>query len=154
MPKDGSKFIRPLISYYGLLQSLHLLTLIRAGVLLMWGGNNSPFPILPPASGWQSQTLPFMFGLAFTDTIGILLGIGFAYLALFKGKFIRRLGTLSLTIFITGAIVFAAGTYPTGAWAEHPVAYWGMAILFTPSILLYLFMLQNKSPLPNQHEKE
>lgn len=145
MPKHKSKFIRLLIGYYGLLQSLHLLTLIRAGILLLSGANKSPFPILPPPGGWGEQTLPFMFGLGGMDVVGILLGVGFTYLALFKGKFIRRLGILSLTIFITGAIVFGAGTYPSGAWTAHPIAYWIMVALFSPSVILYIRLLRNTS---------
>lgn len=154
MPKQKSKILHLLMGYYGLLQSLHLIALIRAGILLLSGANSSPFPILPPPGGWGEQTLPFMFGLGGTDVVGILLGVGFAYLALFKGKFIRRLGILSLTIFITGAIVFGAGTYPSGAWAAHPVAYWTMVALFSPSVILFILLLRNTPPQQSTHELE
>jgi len=140
MTQESHRISKILIGYYGVLQSLHLLILIRAGILILTG-QNFPFPILPPPDGWEAQTLPFMFGLAGTDIIGIIIGIIFAYLALVKGKFIRRLGILSLTIFITGAVVFGAGTYPSGAWGAHPFAYWIMVILFLPTAYLYLVLL-------------
>ena len=136
-----------LIGYYGLLQSLHLLTLARAGSLML-SGQDSPFPILPPTGGWAEQTLPFLFGLAAMDVLGIALAIVFSYQALFKGRQYRLLGILSLTIFITGAVVFAAGTYPSGAWSANPIAYWMMVVLFLPSGLLYLRLLTQ-----NQHKK-
>jgi hypothetical protein len=137
----NQKSIQCLVGYYGLLQFIHLITLARAGVLLFLG-NGSPFPILPPSEGWATQTMPFLFGLAATDLIGIFLGIVFAFKMFIKHKFLPNLGKLSLTIFITGAIVFAAGTLPTGAWAEHPIAYGIMVILFIPVIFL-MFMLFN-----------
>ena len=138
------KRLKPLIIYYGLLQTLHLLTLAYAGLMIA-GGDPAPFPILPPPGGWVDQTMPFLFGLAGTDLIGILLGILFAYRAVIKKVFNSRLALLSLTIFITGAIVFGAGTFPSGAWAAHPVAYWIMVVLFLPSVLLYVLLIKNET---------
>jgi len=133
-----------LIIYYALLQLLHLLTLTRAGILLQTG-QLSPFPILPPPGGWGSQTLPFMFGMAVMDVVAILLALIFAYQSLFKGKTNRRMGILSLTIAFTGALIFAAGTFPTGAWAAHPFAYWIMVILFIPAGWLLIRLLKGDS---------
>lgn len=134
-----------LIYYYGLLQCLHLAVLIRAGVILFFY-HRAPFPILPPPGGWQEQTLPFMIGLGGTDVVGIILGLYFAYQRFTKGKTNHLLGLLSLTIFITGAIVFAAGTIAAGAWRAHPVAYWGMTILFTPVAILFFILFQRPTP--------
>lgn len=131
-----------LIGYYGILQTLHLLVLIRVGVVLLLT-ESFPFPILPPPGGWESQAINFMLGLGTTDLVGILLGMAFAYLALFKGKFKRRLGVISLTIFITGAVVFAFGTLPSGAWAVHPLPYGIMVILFLPLTFLYSWLLRS-----------
>jgi len=143
MQKNKQKNLKILITYYGLLQSLHLIALIRAGVLML-SGTPSPFPLLPPPDGWQAQTLPFLFGLGGTDVVGIILGILFAYWAVVKGNYQRLTGLISLTIFITGAIVFGAGTFPSGAWAAHPIAYWSMVILFIPAPILYILMLKQK----------
>ena len=133
-----------LIGYYGLLQTAHLVTLAIAGILILQG-DPAPFPILPPPGGWTEQTMAFLYGLAGTDVIGILLGIVFAYRAAVKKQFNPRLGILSLTIFITGALVFGAGTFPSGAWSAHPLAYWIMVALFLPSVVLYFLLLSGKS---------
>jgi hypothetical protein len=135
--KKINKIHKWLIAYYGILQSLHILTLARAGIIL-WLYNKTPFPILPPAGGWTSQTMPFLYGLAGMDVMGILLGIIFAWQHLFKKQFKPILGLVSQTIFFSGAIVFAAGTFPTGAWSAHPLSYWLMVLLFVPIIPLYI----------------
>jgi hypothetical protein len=140
MKDKKPKTLKALTAYYGLLQSAHLLVLIYAGITLL-GGRESPFPILPPPGGWQEQTMPFMLGLAGMDVIGILLGILFSFQSLVNKKFMPLLGIISLTIFISGAIIFAAGTYPSGAWAAHPLSYWIMVFLFAPSPVLYLKLL-------------
>jgi len=140
--KQRGSWTKKLALYYGLLQSLHMLTLARAGLLILQGAAY-PFPILPPPGGWAEQSMAFLFGLAGMDIIGILLGILFAGQVLFERKLNRLLGFLSLTIFIIGAVVFAAGTFPSGAWAAHPVAYGSMVILFAPALLLYLFLLKD-----------
>jgi hypothetical protein len=84
-----------------------------------------------------------LLGLGATDAVGIILGMIFAYRAVIQDNFNRRLGVISLTIFITGAVVFAAGTFPSGAWGAHPVAYGTMAILFAPTVVLYIWLLRS-----------
>jgi len=143
MKNNISKQLKVLIAYYGFLQSLHLLALIRAGFMLLQG-EPAPFPILPPPGGWQEQTMPFMLGLAGMDVLGILLGIYYCLIALFKKVHIPLFGILSLTILISGAVIFAAGTFPSGAWAAHPLSYWIMVTLFTPVPYLYANLLKSK----------
>ena len=138
-----------LIAYYGLLQTLHLLVLIRAGILLLQGGE-APFPILPPPEGWDQQSMAFMFGLAGMDVLGIILGIIFSYKILVKKQFMPVLGILSLTIFISGAVVFGAGTFPAGAWTAHPFAYWIMAALFTPAPILFFHLVRYRLGSPGE----
>lgn len=142
MAQHKPKYTQFLIAYYGLLQTLHLIVLIRAGVILFFE-RRYPFPVLPPPGGWGEQAVLFMFGLAATDIAGILLAMAFAWLALFRGRFNRRLGVISLTIFITGAIVFAVGTFPSEAWAAHPLAYGMMVALFLPIPYLYIWLLRS-----------
>ena len=144
MNKKKSPLLLTLSAYYGVLQCLHFLILLRAGILLFFY-QTVPFPILPPQGGWNPQTLPFMFGLAGIDTIGILLGILFAFKTVFKTSIQPVLGLTSLTIFISGALVFSAGTLPSGAWAAHPISYAAMAILFLPIPLLYIKLLSVKT---------
>ena len=139
--KTKTKPPKALIAYYGILQSAHLVVLIRAGILML-SGNTAPFPILPPTIGWGAQSMAFMFGLAGMDVIGIVLGIIFSFKTLFKLTFHPLMGIISLTIFISGAIIFGAGTFPSGAWSAHPVAYWIMVALFSPSLILYYQLLK------------
>jgi len=47
---EKQRISQGLIVYYGVLQTLHLLTLARAGLLIL-SGNPAPFPILPPPEG-------------------------------------------------------------------------------------------------------
>ncbi len=141
LKQNLNKNLVGMTAYYGILQTLHLLTLAWAGIQIL-SGNPSPFPILPPPGGWDAQTMSFMFGLAATDFVGIILGMLFAYQMLFKGNCKRTLGLVSLTIFITGAIVFAAGTIPSGAWGTHPCAYWIMALLFAPTVFLFFQIIK------------
>jgi hypothetical protein len=149
MQHKEPQWVKLLIAYYGLLQSLHLLVLIRAGAILLFT-SRFPFPILPPPAGWAEQTLPFMVGLGITDSLGILLGIIFAAQFLTHKRLNRRLGVISLTIFFTGAMVFAIGTRFAGAWAAHPLAYGLMAILFIPTpILLYWLLVSNLKQRPS-----
>jgi len=144
--------LKMLILYYGVLQGLHLLILVRAGLLLLSGQNNV-FPVLPPPDGWQEQTWPFMFGLGGMDVVGILLALIFAYLALRKNKITDLIGILSLTIFISGAIIFAVGTLFAGAWRTHPVGYGLMTILFLPALILFGLLISRLSITPQiQHD--
>lgn len=153
MAQHKPKLIQLLIAYYGLLQTLHLCVLLRAGAILFFDGR-FPFPVLPPSGGWGDQTIGFMFGLAATDIVGILLGMVFAWQTLLRDRFNRRLGVISLTMFITGAIVFGFGTIPSGAWAAHPCAYGMMAVVFIPAVILYIWLLRsNLRPAPAGSER-
>ncbi|MCB2210233.1 hypothetical protein KQH62_05005 [bacterium] len=139
------RVLNELILYYGVLQTLHALTLARAGLLIL-AGEPAPFPILPPPGGWSAQAMAFLYGLAGADLIGIVLGILFAIQNTFYQHFNPRIGIVSLTVFICGAAVFAAGTFPGGAWLAHPASYLIMVILFAPAALLYFQLLGRSTP--------
>lgn len=148
MAQPKPKIIQILTAYYGLLQTLHLFALARTGAILFFD-SRFPFPVLPPPGGWEDQTIGFMFGLAATDIVGILLGMVFAWQSSLRDRFNRRLGVISLTIFISGAVVFGFGTLPSGAWAAHPWAYGIMVLLFIPTVFLYHWLLRsNLKPIP------
>ena len=134
--------MRNLILYYGIIQCVHILMLTRAGIILILG-NQVPFPILPPVNGWHSQTFPFLLGLAVIDLAAIIMGIIFTFQLVIKARINWLLGILSLTIAIASAIVFAIGTYASGAWNSHPISYWVMVLLFTPALFLYLQLLRS-----------
>ena len=137
MDKRKLNWEKILIAYYGFLQGLHLLTLARAGYYMFFL-DIVPFPILPPPTGWMPQTMPFMLGLAGMDIVGIVLAFILVFQKLMQNKLRPVIGLISLTIFISGAIVFAVGTLPSGAWAAHPLSYVSMVLLFTPTLPLYV----------------
>jgi hypothetical protein len=130
--------LRPLILYYGILQSVHLLALLRAGYLFS-RLNRFPFPAPPPAGGWAPQTVPFLIGMGIVDAVAIILALIFAFTWVTRRKIQTRLGLISLTIAGASAAIFAIGTFASGAWAANPLAYGVMVILFAP--LLPFFVL-------------
>jgi len=130
--------LQTLILYYGILQSVHLLALLRAGYLFS-RLNRMPFPAPPPPGGWAPQTVPFLIGMGLVDAVAIILALIFAYMWLSRRQLLARLGLISLTIAGASAAIFAIGTFAGGAWAAHPLAYGVMVILFAP--LLPLFVL-------------
>jgi len=76
--QKGRKLFRFLTGYYGILQTLHLIFLGRAGIILQQSGR-VPFPASPPPGGWSSAVLPFFIGMASADFLAAVLGIYFAY---------------------------------------------------------------------------
>jgi len=130
--------LRLLIIYYGVLQSVHLLALLRAGYLFN-RLNRMPFPAPPPPGGWAPQAVPFLIGMGLVDAVAIILALVFVYLWITSRQAPIRLGLISLTIAGASAAIFAIGTFASGAWAAHPLAYGVMVILFAP--LLPLFVL-------------
>lgn len=130
--------LRPLIVYYGILQSVHLLALLRAAYLFS-RLNRFPFPAPPPTGGWAPQTIPFLIGMGLVDAVAIILALVFVYMWIINRQTPIRLGLISLTIAGASAAIFAIGTFASGAWAANPLAYGVMVILFAP--LLPFFVL-------------
>ena len=52
--------------YYGILQSFHVLFLVRAGFILVKTGA-IPFPAPPPELGWSTQVIPFLLAIGALD---------------------------------------------------------------------------------------
>ena len=132
--------LRALIIYYGLLQTAHILTLIRAGIIFKNTGE-LPFPVPPPRSGWNQQVVPFLIAMGLVDAAAIVLALIFSYSGVFGGIIRHRLGIISLTAAGASAAVFAAGTHAAGAWSAHPRAYWIMVFLFAPLLPLFILLL-------------
>ena len=131
--------LRALILYYGILQSVHLLALLRAGYLFIQL-NTIPFPAPPPAGGWAPQAIPFLIGMGIVDAVAIILALIFASMWVTRRQVQTRLGLISLTIAGASAAIFAIGTFASGAWAAHPLAYGIMVILFAPLAPLFVLL--------------
>ena len=136
MSKSANKTIFYLMLWVGCVQFLHFGALIRATYYYLKTGTIG-FPAPPPLSGWEPQTVYFLFGCGITDSILILLTLYFVMSFFFKGTLNITLGLLSLGSSMVTALIFAIGTIPTGAWSDHPWAYGIMSILFTPFLVLF-----------------
>lgn len=136
--------LRYLIGYYGVLQSCHLISLVRAGLFLLQG-RGVPFPAPPPPGGWSEFALPFLLGMGLVDVFAIGLGLLFVY-RLFVHQDLRiTLGIISLTTAISSGVVYLVGTLPSGAWDANPWGYLIVLVLFGPIIPLYFSLLRKGS---------
>jgi len=135
------------LGYYGILQSAHLLSLIRAGYLyLTWG--SIPFPAPPPDPGWHAQVVPFLMALGALDGAAALIGLLTAYQFFVRKNLLLKPLLTSLLVALTSAVVFAVGTIFSGAWAAHPLQYLLLVILFSPLFpLLYRVYRLVNAPL-------
>jgi hypothetical protein len=131
-----------LIFWYGLIQSAHIVVLIVAGYLYLKTGSVG-FPAPGPPAGWSPQVEPFLVGMAVLDLIIASVSLVFVY-QYFTAVPKRMLGSVVLTGALVSAILFGLGTFPSGAWGEHPVVYYTMLILFLPVVFLwYRFNFKN-----------
>jgi len=136
-----SHIFRLLTGYYGLLQSIHLLLLARAGWILLQG-REIPFPAPPPGGGWPDSSLPFLLGMGFVDVFAIGLGLIFVYVYFQREKVLNNLGLISLTAAIASGIVYLIGTLPSGAWGANLMAYLAVLVFFSPILPLYYYLIQ------------
>lgn len=146
---ENRSSLRILIPYYGLLQSAHGVALLRAGWLLLRGGE-MPFPAPPPPGGWSPQAVFFLLALGILDGFNILLALRFTAQFLRTGEHNNRLGLISLTIACASAMVFAIATGLSGAWFAHPWAYSLMGVLFLPVAWLFALLARSHPPLTDR----
>ena len=136
------KLIRILAGYYGILQTVHLFLLGRAGIIFIRTGR-VPFPAQSPSGGWHFTTLPFLMGMGAADVFAASLGIYFVSQFFIKKQIKSVTGIISLTAALTSGLIFLIGTIPSGAWNQHFIAYLAVVIGFSPLLPLYLFILKN-----------
>lgn len=139
---ETSRSLRFLTGYYGMLQSLHLLLLARAGWHLLQK-QQLPFPASPPPGGWPGPVLPYLLGMGIVDLCAI--GLGLVFVSYF---FVRRevnwvLGLISLTAALSSGIVYLVGTIPSGAWGANPLSYLAVLLLFGPVLPLYFSLISH-----------
>jgi len=141
-----NKYFSFLAGYYGLLQTMHIVFLSRAGLLLLQTGS-VPFPASPPPGGWNDAVLPFLMGMAAADVVAASLGIYFSFTLLLKNKLKPLVGIISLTIALSSAVVYLVGTLPTGAWIHNPISYLIVLLAFSPIIPLYFILLRETAAM-------
>lgn len=132
---------RYVVGYYGLLQSAHLVVLLRAGLIFLQS-QRWVFPVSPPPQGWTAQVIPFFFGMGLVDAIAAGIGVALSVRYLVSGVFDRDLAVVSLTTAFASAAVFAAGTLASGAWAVHALEYASMVVLFFPLLPLFVAVMR------------
>ena len=146
MNEQSRPYFRILAGYYGVLQTCHLLSLARAGWILLQG-RGVPFPASPPPGGWTESALPFLLGMGLVDVFAIGLGLIFVYRFFFHQEFRLVIGLISLTIAVVSGVVYLVGTIPSGAWGANPWEYLAVLVLFAPAVPLYLSLLKQRFDL-------
>lgn len=137
-----SRTFRLMTGYYGVLQSLHLLLLARAGWCLLQK-QQMPFPASPPLGGWPGPALPYLLGMGIVDLFAIGLGLVFSYSFIIRKEINIVLGLISLTAALSSGIVYLMGTIPSGAWVANPLSYLAVLLLFSPVIPLYCSLIRH-----------
>jgi hypothetical protein len=137
MTDPDSPLARALVTYYGLLEAVHLAVLAWAGLRYLRSGALG-FPAAPPPGGWAAQVVPFMIGTAVLDALNVLLAWAFVYGYWTRARWRWWVGGITLTAAHYSAIVFCAGTVAAGAWQHQPAGYLSMVVVFLPVIALAL----------------
>ena len=124
-----------LVIYYGMLQMLHIIMLVRAAVTFARSASIG-FQALPPAGGWTLQAQHFLIATGLVDALNVGLALLFVY-AVFRNKWWSlRLGLVTLTLTLYSAVVFVYGTFMSNAWQANPLGYALVAVLFFPALIL------------------
>ena len=138
---SSSRLLKLFAFYYGILQSLHLIFLARAGFILVNTGA-IPFPAPPPDVGWSTQVIPFLLAMGALDAAAAFLGIFSAIVLVRKNLFDSSPWMLSLVVALTSALIFAVGTIANGAWMDHPTAYGILIVFFSPVFPFFIMILR------------
>jgi hypothetical protein len=139
MNNQRSTFTKILVAYCGLIQSAHILALTRSYTLLRQSGEIT-FLAQPPSGGWSFQAEHFLISLGAIDFVNALLVLVFVYGYFSRTRWWYWLGTVTLTVSMITALVYAYGTIASGAWGGNLVEYLVLAIVFVPvGVLFVLF---------------
>jgi len=136
MKRSIGKTFKSLVYYLGILQFLHLISLLRAGMNYL-SDHTIGFPALPPDAGWTQQANWFLLAMGYTDALIILLSFIFIFGVINDKPWFPTIGLIALSGTMATALVFVMGTLASGAWSVHPIAYGIIGLLFSP--LLFLF---------------
>jgi hypothetical protein len=135
------KGLRRLLNYYSLLQFLHILFLSRAGLIFLTQGR-IPFPAQPPVTGWEVETIPFLFGMGAVDALAAGLALFAGWKMVKDSEFYQNIWLISICIAATSAIIYCIGTLPSGAWQANPVGYGIVVVVFSPLVILVVQFLR------------
>jgi hypothetical protein len=137
MRNHKSTFTSVLVAYCGLIQSVHIIALVRSYSLFRQSGEIT-FLAQPPPGGWSPQAEHFLISLGAIDFINALLVLVFVYGYFLQARWWYWLGTSTLTVSIITALVYAYGTIASGAWGGNPVEYLILVFVFIPITILFI----------------
>ncbi len=132
------RWLRSLIIYYGVLQILHLVVLGFGLLVYLWTGTFG-FPAPPPVDGWSRQATFFLIGNGVIDAIIAAAALISVDSFLKDRVWAIPLGLICVTASLVSGAFFVLGTAMSGAWVIHPLNYFGLVLVFTP--VLFLFVL-------------
>lgn len=134
VPTPDSRASKWLIGYFGVFQLVHVLVNLRA--LDRFAQGLDTFPANPPADGWTDETQATFKTMAEVDTLAGLLTIAFVVDYARDGEDWPLFGAVALTLANYSAALYAVPTRRAGAWDEHPLAYWGLYLVYVPVVVL------------------
>ncbi|MCF7822681.1 MAG: hypothetical protein K9N35_00770 [Candidatus Marinimicrobia bacterium] len=135
--RSTGRLLKILIYWFGLIQVLHLMVLIRAGFIYL-NQHTIVFPAAPPVLGWTDQSMHFLLAMGIVDSLIIVCSL-IAVFGFQTGKsWFPLSGLCASGASIVTALVFALGTIPSTAWQANPWAYAIISILFVPHIFLFM----------------
>ena len=140
MNKSIGKTFKSLVYYLGVLQFLHLLSLLRAGLNYL-SDHTIGFPALPPDAGWTQQANWFLLAMGYTDALIIVLSFIFIYGVINDKPWFPTIGLISPSVTMATAFIFIIGTLATGTWFVHPIGYGIIGLLFCPLLFLFLRLI-------------
>lgn len=131
-----------LVCYYGVLQTVHIIALIISG---SWWIRNGDLGVLalPPPGGWSEQSIHFLVATGMFDLVLAVVAVYFVLQYRKRSESADVLGSIALTGSLYSAVIYAYGTWRSGALGAHPLAYGAVSLAFAPMILLaFVFFIR------------
>lgn len=136
---NGRGWLKALVTYFGLLQTVHFIAILIEGTNLLRLGEIR-FLAPAPSAGWSPDAQFMLMGMGTADAL-LIVGSWIFVLGWYGRKpWAEPWGLAVMLAFSATALVFAVGTGMAGAWAIS-LNYWVMTVLFLPVVPLLLALL-------------
>jgi hypothetical protein len=99
---------------------------------------------LPPQGGWAEQSVHFLIATGMFDLLIAIVALIFVIRYRSDWKSADLLGGIALTGSLYSAAIYAYGTWRSGAWSAHPLAYGAVSLAFAPMLLLVFIFLRRR----------
>jgi hypothetical protein len=131
-----NRIFKALVLWCGLWELCHLLLNLKTAFL---GGKD--FPPAPP-EGWAAQAYLIFDGMVASDIVQAALCLVFVAAYLARRSWCFALGLVCLGSSAFNSFAFTYFIVGTGAWAPHAAEYWLIQLLWSPLLLLFLWMFR------------